>query len=424
MLRAGAAERAITPPVGVDLTGFVARLAPSNALRDDLFARALVLDDGATRLALLSLDLLGLSTDLAERIRGTIAAALGIPPTRVMLACSHTHSGPAALRLIGCGEQDPAWVASLPARLVAVAREAARQLRPARLGVATADVARDRLSMNRCVSDGPLDATLGVAWIDGLDGRPIATLVSFACHPVVLGPENLAISADWVGALSHQVSSARGGPTLFLNGACGDVNPARRGTAAIAQEMGERLASRALATIESAVRGTVSLRAAWCDHRVSLDRLPGLDELEAVRAESQVRLPWPPSPEGVVRQRIAAAMERWVDETRAAILQGTAPRDLPAPLQAFGIGDLAIVAVPGELFSRLGQEIKESLPSRATFVATYSNGSVGYIPTPEAYPLRGYETHAAYRYYGYPAPLAPSAGEELRDRAIALVRQI
>ena len=420
-LLAGAAERAITPPIGVELTGFVARLGASNAIHDDLMARALVFEHEGIRFAILTLDLIGLEADLADEIRRRVAASVGVPPHQVMLACSHTHSGPATLRLIGCGTWDPVWIASLPARLAAIARAAAASMRPARIGVATADLSAKRLSKNRCVPDGPLDPMLGVAWLDGLDGQPIATLVSFACHTVVLGPENRAISGDWAGALARQVSAKRECPTLFLNGACGDVNPTRRGSFEIAEEMGARLASCALALIGSPGEGYVALRAYWQDYRVALDNPPTLDDLLGVLRENEANVPWPPQPNDAVRQRIAAAMRQWVEQTRLTILSGQAERALAAPLQVFWIGDLAIMAVPGELFSRLGLEIKEAISPRVAFVATYANGSVGYIPTPEAYVLHGYETHAAYRYYGYPSALAPQAGEALRDAAIALL---
>ena len=71
----------------------------------------------------------------------------------------------------------------------------------------------------------PVDHTLGVIAIDGADGKPIATLVNFACHPVVLGPENLEISADYPGAMMAKVESAIGGQAMFVQGAAGDINP-------------------------------------------------------------------------------------------------------------------------------------------------------------------------------------------------------
>src|SRR5689334_882485 len=112
-LRAGAARVEITPPIGIDLTGYLARQNPSDSVRDPLFVRALVLDDGDSQVALVSCDLLGFDRDLVDEIRDRIAAATRIPAPNVMLACTHTHGGPATILLVDCGEINPPYVETL-----------------------------------------------------------------------------------------------------------------------------------------------------------------------------------------------------------------------------------------------------------------------------------------------------------------------
>src|SRR5436190_5371736 len=105
-LRAGAAETVITPPPGVDLTGYGNRPSTSTGKHDDLYARALVLEAAGSRLALVSLDLLGFEVPDAGSLRRQIEGETGIPAEAVMLNCSHTHAGPATMRLRGLGERD------------------------------------------------------------------------------------------------------------------------------------------------------------------------------------------------------------------------------------------------------------------------------------------------------------------------------
>src|SRR5262245_38324847 len=105
-LKAGAAETVITPPLGIDLTGFGGRPGSATGVHSDLYARALVLESGADRLAIVSLDVLGLDPDLVSRTRALVEAATGIPGERVLLNSSHTHSGPAVETLRGLGERD------------------------------------------------------------------------------------------------------------------------------------------------------------------------------------------------------------------------------------------------------------------------------------------------------------------------------
>src|SRR5688500_14518170 len=104
ILRAGAARIEITPPVGIDLTGFLARQNPGEGVRDPLYVRALVVDDDDRQVALVSCDLLGFERKLVVELSDRIALATGIAAPATMIACTHTHGGPATIRLVDCGE--------------------------------------------------------------------------------------------------------------------------------------------------------------------------------------------------------------------------------------------------------------------------------------------------------------------------------
>ncbi|MEZ4674398.1 MAG: neutral/alkaline non-lysosomal ceramidase N-terminal domain-containing protein [Caldilineaceae bacterium] len=139
-LHAGIAQIDITPPLGIELTGYVARVGTASGVYAPLYAKALVLDNGTTSVALLTVDILGLHLATVQAVRAAIAAATDIPVDHIMIACSHSHSGPATMLLNGCGVVDPAYLAHLQAQLCAVAVEAwaARQL--ARVGIGQGQV--------------------------------------------------------------------------------------------------------------------------------------------------------------------------------------------------------------------------------------------------------------------------------------------
>jgi len=120
--------------------------------------------------------------------------------------------------------------------------------------------------------------------------------------------------------------------------------------------------------------------------------------------------------------KVAVARLEWAWETRLAIADGTAPKFVTAEVQTLQLGDVVLVAVPGELFVELGFAIKQALAPLHTIVVGYANDNIGYIPTRASYPQGGYEVDDAYRYYGYVAPLAPAAGEQLVDAVKELQR--
>ncbi len=254
-MRAGVAEADITPPVGVDLTGYVARLGHSVGVHDALHARALVLEDGETRAAIVVCYLMALADETVQAARQAIAAAVGTAPEHVMLACTHTHSGPATVFLHQCGEVDPRYVATLPGALREVAAAAAARLEPACVAAGAGDLPQG--AFNRRGSGSTPDTTVGVVRLTRIDGTAMATLMTYGCHPVVMGPDNLLISADYPGVAARTVAEALDGTALFLTGACGDVNPVRRGAFAEVAWLGEAVAAEVTRVAEGLGAGEV-----------------------------------------------------------------------------------------------------------------------------------------------------------------------
>src|SRR5579884_387859 len=135
-LQAGVARTDITPPVGVELCGYGPFLGRASVdVHDPLWCRALALESGGEPLLIISCDLIGVLQEMTDAIRAEIRNSHGIPPDRVMITCTHTHSGPNTVRLIGWGEPNEHYRAALPRKIVETAQRAVDDLRPARLAI-------------------------------------------------------------------------------------------------------------------------------------------------------------------------------------------------------------------------------------------------------------------------------------------------
>ncbi len=267
-LRAGVAREVISPPRGIYLIGYGDRAKGNAGVHDDLTATALVLDDGQERLALVACDLLCLNEFVVDRVQAQVGQE-----TPVVICCSHTHAGPIAYADHRSSRARRATVNTLVGRIAHAVRRAASALIPVELawGQAEAGIAinrRERRPDGEVVigvnAGGPIDRSVGVLSVraadstSARDGAPLATVVNFACHGTVLGPGNLLVSADWIGAMRPRVERALGGLTLFLQGAAGDLNPNHEWGEGdpweAVQSLGERVADQVIA----AYRGGLS----------------------------------------------------------------------------------------------------------------------------------------------------------------------
>ena len=161
-------------------------------------------------------------------VKSAIRAATGIPENHTLIACTHTHSGPATIYLRDCGEVDQGYLADLQLKLVDAAREAVSNLQAARMGAGRGQIGRGVL--NRRQPGAPIDPDLDVIGFKNEAGRILAILVNYACHAVCLDHTNRLISADYPGVLARTLQEQTGAVVLFTNGAAGDINPERMGS--------------------------------------------------------------------------------------------------------------------------------------------------------------------------------------------------
>jgi len=421
-LFAGAARVDITPPVGADLTGFGARLSASTGVHDPLYARAIALRQGAAESIVINCDLLGLDAAFVAVARRAIESATGVPCAKILIACTHTHSGAASMYLRYCGDVDAGYMAGVLERIAEVAAVAHGALEPATVASGVTTVGD--VSVNRRIEGGPIDDELDVVRFDDEQGNAIAVITCFACHPIAAGSPNRLVSADFPGVLTQRLEAATGAVALFVNGASAQINPLLPTTALDAssgdfgwvERIGTRLADAAL---ELWPRLKRSRRVALKTHSRELD-LPlqrvDLNELEAAHRESAKTLAASlkrlPDHEAYLEFKWATMVLEWAAETRDAVQCGGVPKSIAAEVQTIELGDVVLVAIPGEFFLEYGQQIKRALAPRRAIVSTYTNGNFGYFPTRKAFTEGGYET-LAYRFYGYPAAFSPAAGEKM-----------
>jgi neutral ceramidase len=422
MLTAGVCRVVITPPIGIGMTGFAGR-GPSEGVQDDLTATVLALSDGERSLALVALDLLYLPAGMVARVRGAVAKRTGLAPDVVQLLCSHTHYGPE----VGSdaeppGEDVAAYQEELTRKVAGAVGAAWAGRREARLSVATGEC---RIGVNRRERrpdgqlvlgqnpSGPCDRELHVGRLDSADGSPLATLVGFACHPVSQGGRWTQLSADFPGRMRAAAEALTGSPCLFAQGAAGNINPVQmEHSHEPARRLGTILGAAVVQAYEEAQPETTDTVATLrADLGLPAMTFPDTEAGAAAVAALEADL------QRLAESGAAAGSLWWCEHRLKRARAMLASREtgqplppVPAEVSAFRIGPLAAVTVPGELFCEIGMRIKAASPLPYTLIAGYTNGSVGYLPTAEAYTEGGYEVTHACR-------VDPAAGEMIAAEA-------
>lgn len=405
--------------------GYGARTGPATGVHDDLYVRSLVLEaDGGERFGLITCDLLNFDRPVVERVRELVSAATGMAPERIMLAASHTHSGPST-RILMFGDPPAEYKAWLPVQLASSLIQACADLGEAEVAGAVGDVAG--LGANRTDPALPYDPSVRLLAASA-GGRLKAVLLNYGCHPTVMGPENLLVSADWPGAAVAMLGRALGYPVWigFAQGAAGDVSARfvrRSQSFSEVERLGSLLAGKALellGNLGAGVGGLSGVEAVGVRSRVlrlEPRTLPGQAEAEAAIAAAEARL-------AAVRAAGASPGELRIAETA---LQGARislswkelqdKLEFDAEVQVASIGrDVAIVGLSCEPFSALGLEIQRRSPFATTLIVGYANGYCGYMPDQASFARGGYEASSAFT--------APGSGERLAETALALLAEL
>ncbi len=414
VLRAGAAVADITPPLGESVVGGFAPF-PATAVHDKLYAKCLVLDDGEIQIALVICDNLGIVREVYDKAREIIGEEGKLPPENILMAATHTHSGTRS--------STDRYAPILAGGIADAVKAAYDNLEPARIGWGGIEEPSELFNRRWFVSDpellknpfggidkvrmnppsgnaalvepaGPVDPEVSFLSVQSTDGRPIALLANYSLH-YVGGVDKGDISADYFGIFSKRIGElldARASDPPFVgmmsNGTSGDVNNINfRARGGKSYEKYEKMAE---------VAEVVAQRV-----KVAHDQIEFREWVPLRFAHRELTLKFR-KPDAAMQKYFAEVLAKPEDaekfhryETNYAervqkLLDG--PDEVSIPLQVLRIGDLAVAAMPFEVFTEIGLEIKEKSPFQDSFTIELANDSRGYLPTPRHHALGGYET--------------------------------
>ena len=446
-LRAGAAVVDITPALGVANGGVIARGGPVTHIHDELHARCLMLDDGATRLAIAICDMRMLGGEVVARAKSLAGEATGLAPENILIAATHTHAAPAMVG-IHPEPRDRAYAEFVARRIADGITRAGHHLAPAKVGWGFGSAPQhvhnrrwfmkpmaiaanpfggrsDEVKMNPprgtdlLKPAGPVDPQVSVLDVRHTDGRPLALLANYGLH-YVGGYQAGHVSADYFGLFADRVQGLLGADrqhppfvAMMSNGTSGDVSnndfrakPERLPAWVKMQRVANDLAGKVAKVV-----GNIG-------HHATAPLAVAATELQlGVRRPDDARLGWArrtlandTDPKRLTRPEIYA---------QEALALAKFPARVPVVLQAFRIGDLRITTVPCEMFAETGLALKQEAGLGPLFIIELANGYRGYLPTPRQHEWGGYETWPARSSY-----LEVQAAPKIRAALLGLLSKL
>jgi hypothetical protein len=410
-LQVGCATLPITPPLGLDMMGFVNRTVPGSNYGQPMEVNACVVQSGNQFVTIVAVDMALCPLSVATHIREKISAALQCPRHAVLLNMNHSHALPGFICDYKLGGAFDDYTAE--ERMFADYVEAMI-------------VSATQLAKNR-----------------------------FACHPVIVGRDVPEYSSDFIGVVRTKVSQLLGGECLFLQGAAGNILPLEAFHESKGKEVafGHLVALKAVEAILQPIYPEVSIVKKEFGsvtpislYRKQMDK-KATSQVQVSSIEKLVHFPLQnlPSKEELLAEIECREMEisdlkqqsssrfltnpiqyhlDWAKTMLKKIEDGTYSNEVIAPLQAIRIGDLGICAAPGEIFNEIGLAVKSKSDAKLTLYAGYSNGLMGYFATAEEYPYQGYEPYVSHRGFSQPAAFDPSCEKLLIDEGTSLMNQL
>ncbi len=421
-IRAGAAAVDITPtefPLNMP-GGFSANLAES--AHDPFFARALVLDDGVTTLAMVVVDNLGVAPEVLEEAKSIAAEKTGMRKDRMLISSTHTHSGPSSNTREGnspAAAYRPKLVAGIADSII----QAYAALQPAAVGAASHPLPEevfnrrwflkpgkmlanpfgkmDIVKMNPPHGPdfldrpaGPTDPDITILSVQNTRRQPLALFANYSLHYVGAPPKG-QLSADYFGEFARLMPSRLRGDQNFVammsNGTSGDINNIPFTVTRPPREPFEQIRIVAAKAADTA----------WFAHR-KIEAHESRVPLGMVQREVVLKYRRPSEEDVAAARKVLELKDEKEIENLPRLAQNYARQTVRAAereeetltvlVQAIRIGDLAVCGMPFETFVKIGLELKERSPFPNTMVIGLANGRYGYLPTPEQHRLGGYET--------------------------------
>jgi hypothetical protein len=424
--KAGLARAIITPQKSLWMAGYASRKKPSERVIQELYAKALALEDhSGKRAVLVTTDLLGFPAMVSHNIAARVEKELHLRRDQLLLSSSHTHCGPVIGKMLGImypmdsqqWADVEAYTSELEEKIVKLVGASLKSMRPAHLSFGHGDAG---FAMNRRArtkdeivigvnKEGPVDHDVPVLRVDDRHGKLRAVVFGYACHNTTV-QDLLLFNGDYAGFAQAWLEKHHPGTTaLFIAGCGGDANPYPRGTVELAQQHGEELAAAAekvLVRELPLVNGP--LRTTYEEFPVAFATPPDREELQAQLKNKDV-----------YHRNWAEAMLKILDR------DGHLPTEYPYPLEIWQFGqDLTLIALGGEVVVDYDLRLKKELGAEKLWVAAYCNDVFAYIPSLRVLEEGGYEGGGAMLYYGQPGPFAPSIEETIIGNVHQMIQRL
>lgn len=435
-VKIGAAAVKITPPPGTPMSGYYYERGAVN-VHDDLYSKAMVIENNGVKVAIVSCDLSRINAGIVSIVRALIQKSTGIAVDHIMIGATHTHTGPVILdkdnkdklREVSNALLDN-YITKLPSLIEESVIKANNALAPANLFIGLGQEASisfnrryymtdgsvgwnpGKLNPNIIKPAGPIDPDVFVLYAETPDGKAISTYVNFALHLDNVG--GTEISADLPYTMSVILGKMKDPEmvSIFSQGCSGNINhfnvkdSGRQTSHAEAQRLGTVLSGEIIKTytrLDTVDIGNISIKR-------EIVKLP-LAEVspdEIIKARQIA---------GTYGKPNAAPFMELVNASKILDVYGRKGKPIDAEVQVFAIGDeMAIVSLPGEIFTELGMYIKDRSPYRHTIIVELANGAIGYVPDRKAYVEGAYEPVSSR--------CAPGSGEILAGKALALLNEL
>lgn len=423
--QAGTSKVAITPRESMWMSGYAARTKPSEGAVHDLWAKALAIRAPDGRKALLiTLDVVGIDRDLSNRIRDALKQRHGLDRDRIVLSCSHTHCGPVIrtnlLTMYRLDDAQRRKIAEYAKRLeqavVDVAGEAIGHLADARLAwsVGRSDFAVNRRAnrerdvpalRDRLALKGPVDHDVPVLRVARPDGSLISVVFGYACHCTVLSFYKFC--GDYAGFAQYDIEARHPGATAMFVAGCGaDQNPIPRGALSLAERYGKQLAGDVEGVLSGPMRPIErGLSTSYEEIPLAFSHIPTREELEKDTRAANYPV---------------AGRARYLLEVLDA--RGRIEPTHSYPIEVWKLDDLTWIFLGGEVVVDYSLRLKRNLGSSHTWVSSYCNDVMAYIPSLRVLKEGGYEGATSMAPYGQPSPWAESVEEAIIEAIARLTR--
>lgn len=397
---AGAGREIITPPVGTLLFGYRPDVV-SESVNDDLTTTAVMISDGENKAVLISMTVCEIDIGISNTIRRKVGETVGIPADNVIVAATHTHSAPTTVYTPGWGDLNHEYCGNiLIPKTVQAAAAAYKALRPAKLGIGTAnsDIGINRRQLNRDGSIwlgqnpwGPYDPVMTVLSFKGIDGSPIVNMIHYCCHGTASGC-NHEITRDWSGPMIDCLEEQSGCMTVFFNGAEGDIGPRltnghTTGDIAYAMKLGAAAGIDAVKAYNSIkeYRTDVDVKVITGDIDLPYKPLPPLEEIEKAIDSYADREPEKLINIDRLEYNKLVSVKEFYESGAAHETAFTFRQTLVA------FGPVVFIPFPFEMFVEITLRLRNYSSYAYTLCLSNTNGANGYLPTEDELCRKGYE---------------------------------